>query len=263
MTLGDTSSETFSGCAVSYIIEYVEYNKLVFFINSQMTFDRIRYALRNVSRTFQREGFMPALNLLGHDAFRFLTQYIFNYEHCYLYNHTLEERDESKFQPKIRNFTFHIISSNKEANLLAKHGEDFREYIYGARQALDKGAIAFCVFVGGEFAHIGWVALTEEAKRTFDVIPYRVDFANKEACTGGTLTLPNFGGKGLMKYCYFKRFQFLQENGIKISRNAVKANNSISRRVHAKFNPRIYGEVRFVRLLKWKFLYKIKNELHN
>jgi hypothetical protein len=228
-----------------------------------MIIDRTKYAFRNVLRTFRREGFVPALGLLGQDAFRFLTQYILNYDHYYLYEYTLEERDESKFLPKIQNFTFHIISSNEEADLLARHGEDFRDYIYGARQALDKGAIAFCVFVDGEFAHIGWIALTEKAKNAFDVIPYRVDFSNKEACTGGTVTLPKFGGKGLMKYGYFKRFQFLLENGIRKSRNAVKANNSISQRVHAKFNPRIYGEVRFVRFLKWKFLYKIKNELHN
>ena len=228
-----------------------------------MIIDRTRYAFRNVSRTFRRQGFVPALKLLGQDAFRFLTQYILNYEHYYLYEHTLEEKDESKFLPKFHNFTFHIISSNEEADLLVKPGEDFRDYIYGAREAFDGGAIAFCVFVDGEFAHIGWVALTERAKNTFDVIPYRVDFLNKEACTGGTVTHPEFGGKGLMKYGYFKRFQFLRENGILKSRNAVNAKNSISQTVHAKFHPRIYGEVHFVRFLKWKFLYNFKNELHN
>ena len=66
-----------------------------------------------------------------------------------------------------------------------------------------------------------------------------------------------------MKYGYFKRFQFLRENGILKSRNAVNAKNSISQTVHAKFHPRIYGEVHFVRFLKWKFLYNFKNELHN
>ena len=78
-----------------------------------MIIDRTRYAFRNVSRTFRRQGFVPALKLLGQDAFRFLTQYILNYEHYYLYEHTLEEKDESKFLPKFHNFTFHIISSNE------------------------------------------------------------------------------------------------------------------------------------------------------
>lgn len=228
-----------------------------------MIIDKTIFTFRNALRAFRREGFVPALRLLFKDAFRFLTNYIFNYERYYLYEHTIENRDASKFLLKIQKIDFYILASNKEAKKLTKYGEDFRDYIYGARRSLDKGAIAFCFFVDRELAHIGWVALTEEAKQTFEAVPYQVDFSNKEACTGGTLTLPKYRGKGLMTYGYYKRFQFLLENGIRISRNAVKSDNHISQRVHAKFHPKIYGEARFIRFLKWKLRYRIKNELHN
>jgi len=169
----------------------------------------------------------------------------------------MKKRDEADFLPKIDNFTVYRVSSNHQADMLAARGVDFRECFFNSREALDKGAIAFCIFVGGEFAHIGWVALTEEAKNTFDAIPYPVDFRNNEACTGGTLTLPKFRGKGLMKYGYFLRFQFLREKGVRVSRNAVNADNRISQRVHAKFKPRVCGELRYLRVLKWKFRKRI------
>ncbi|MDD1744390.1 MAG: hypothetical protein LUQ20_01055 [Candidatus Methanoperedens sp.] len=166
----------------------------------------------------------------------------------------MEERDETNFLPKTRDFIVQIVTSNKQADELAAHAVDFRKHIGNAQRALDKEAVAFCIFIGKELAHVGWLALTEEAKDAFDPLPYRIDFSNKEACTGGTITFPKFRGKGLMTYGYFKRFQFLWENGIKISRNAVKTNNIISQKVHNKFNPKIYAKAYYVRFLWWKFL---------
>jgi len=57
------------------------------------------------------------------------------------------------------------------------------------------------------------VALNEEAKNTFDFIPYEVYFSNNQACTGGTETVPEYRGRGLMVYGYFERFKFLREMG--------------------------------------------------
>ena len=132
-----------------------------------------------------------------------------------------------------------IITSNQQAGELVARGfDDFRRSFINARQGLDKGAIAFCVFIGRELAHIGWVALNEEAKNTFDDLPYHVDFSNREACTGGTVTIPKYEGNGLMTYGYFKRFQFLNERGIARSRNVVATSNLVSQKVHAKFGPK-------------------------
>jgi hypothetical protein len=132
-------------------------------------------------------------------------------------------------------------------------GSDFRRRFVTARRMLDKGAIAFCIFVKGEIAHIGWIALSEEAHKAVDNLPYRVGFLNHEACTGGTQTIPQYRGKGLMAYGYFKRFEFLREKGILVSRNAVAKSNIASQKAHAKFSPRVHAEAKHLRLLWWHF----------
>lgn len=186
-------------------------------------------------------------------GFDFLVSHIFKYGTFYLYEHTIQERSEADFLPKIQNCTVRVVSTNEQADELAANANDFRSYFIGARQRLDKGAIAFCVFVEGELAHIGWVAMTEEAKNTFVSLPFRVDFSNKEACTGGTITIPKFRGKGLMAYGMLLRLQFLGENGITTSRNAVDKGNIASQRAHAKLGPRVYAKARYLKVLWWEF----------
>ena len=206
--------------------------------------------LRRAKDIFQAEGLTP---LLGR-GFDFGRRWFFRYGNYYLYEHTLKERNEADFMPRIQDFTFKIIHTNQQADELAATIDfDFRQRFVTARNSLDKGAIAFCLFVNGEIAHIGWVALSEKAKNTFDNLPYKVDFSNNEACTGGTETIPDYRGKGLMAYGYFKRFQFLREKGITASRNAVSKSNIASQRAHAKFGPKTYAEARYLKLLWWKF----------
>lgn len=203
--------------------------------------------LRRAKDILQTEGLAPLLRR----GFEF---YIFQYGNYYLYEHTLKERNEADFMPKIRDFTFKIIHTNEEADeLAATTGSDFRRRFVNAGNGLDKGAIAFCFFVEGEIAHIGWVALSEEAKKALDSLPLKVAFSNNEAYTGGTETIPEYRGNGLMAYGYFKRFQFLREKGITASRNAVTVNNIASQRAHAKFSPKISAEARYLKLLWWKF----------
>lgn len=202
---------------------------------------------RDILRT---EGLKPLLMR----GFAFMGDWFFEYGDYYLYEYTLKERNEADFLPKIRDFTLKIISSNEEADKLAEAiGSDFRRRFVTASSKLDKGAIAFCIFVKGEIAHIGWVALSEQAHKAVDNLPYRVDFSNHEACTGGTQTIPEYRNKGLMAYGYFKRFQFLREKGIVVSRNAVAKSNIASRKAHARFSPRVYAEARYCKLLWWHF----------
>jgi signal peptidase I len=181
-----------------------------------------------------------------------LARRAFEYRVVYLYEHTIKERPETDFLPAMQNYTLKIVATNQEADELAKNGfQDLRKHWRTARQGLEAGGIAFCVFVGRELAHIGWVAMSYKAKNTCDSLPYRVGFSSGEACTGGSWTWPKYRGKGLMKYIYFKRFQYLLEKGIKTSRNAVEVTNIASQKVHARFNPRIYARARYLRLGKW------------
>jgi len=210
----------------------------------------ISVLLGRAKDVLQKEGLIPVLRR----GSALVASQFFQYDNFYLYEHKLQERNEADFLPEIQDFTFKIISSNEEADKLAEAiGSDFRRRFVTARSRLDKGAIAFCIFVKGEIAHIGWVALSEEAHKAVDNLPYRVYFSNHEACTGATETIPEYRGKGLMAYGYFKRFQFLREKGIVVSRNAVAKSNIASQKAHAKFSPRVYAEAKHLRLLRWHF----------
>jgi RimJ/RimL family protein N-acetyltransferase len=206
--------------------------------------------LRRVIDILREEG----CGTLARRSFVLVRAWFFHYAGYYLYEHTMQERDETDFLPRLSDFTFRIIRTNQEADeLAAATGSDFRRRFFRARSCLDSGAIAFCVFVGDRVVHIGYVGLSEEAKNTFDALPYEVAFSGNEACTGGTVTIPEFRGKGLMAYGYFKRFQFLLENGIATSRNVVAKSNIASQRAHEKFGPKRYAEARYVRFLGRRF----------
>jgi len=165
----------------------------------------------------------------------------------------MRERNESDFLPGINDVTFHMVTTNEQADELAKIGFDCRSYSIYARKRLDKGTIAFCLFVGKELAHIGWLASTPDAKNTFDTHPYQVDFGNGEACTGGSYTFLKYRGHGLMKYGYYKRLEYLRQIGIKRSKNVVNINNIASQKAQAVFNPEITVRAVYLKILWWQF----------
>ena len=214
----------------------------------------MNFLISRAVEILRREGLAPLVSR----CFKYLLHYVFRYGTFYLYEHSINKRDEDLFRPKIQNSTFRIVATNEQADDLVKEGiEDIRRtsVMVNVRKCLDGGAIAFCFFVGQELAHIGWIALSKEAKNCFDILPYRVYFSNRQACTGGTVTLPKYRGKGFMQYGYYKRFQFLQDNGYSTSRNAVERNNKAAQRAHQKFDPKIYAKARylkFVFLRLWK-----------
>jgi len=209
---------------------------------------KLTLLLRRAREIFQTEGLLPLLRR----GFIFLIGYFFIYKCNYLYEHTIKERNEADFLPKIQDFTFEIITNNQQADELAAAGLGFGSHHPNERRGLEKGAVAFCFFINGDLAHIGWVAMNEEAKNSFDSLPYRVDFAAKQACTGGTWTHPQYRGKGLMVYGYFKRFEFLREQGIKSSRNGVGVGNIASQKTHARFGPKVYAKARYLKIFGWK-----------
>ncbi len=175
-----------------------------------------------------------------------------------LIEHCLIERPEDLYRPKFENLTTKVITTNAQADEAAGEGfEDFRKFDLGVdpRKCFDAGAVAFCFYAGRELAHIGWVALTREAQDTFDNLPYRVDFAHGQACTGGTVTISKFRGRGLMTYGYFKRLEYLRERGYKTSRNVVEVHNKASLNVHAKFESRICARAYYLKVgrrIFWK-----------
>lgn len=210
------------------------------------------YLLSKASDIFNNEGMASLIRR----AVAYFISRVFRFGIYLLYEHSTETRDENKFQPKIKEFTFKLISTNNQADELVGEGfDDIRkaQVIVNVKKCLDKGGIAFCFFVGKELAHIGWLAFTENAKRCFDKLPYSVNFNLKQACSGGTVTITKYEGNGFMKYGYYKRFEYCRERGYTTTRNAVAINNIAAQKAHGKFAPTIYAKAYYVQILCWQF----------
>jgi len=154
--------------------------------------------------------------------------------------------------PKIDGFTLKIVSTNEEADELEKEGLEFRSQVRSARQNLDKGAIAFCLFVGQELAHRRWIAISNEVKDTIGEPPYRIDFSNNEFSNGGTWTNPKYRGMGLSTYADFHMYQFMKERGKTIHRATIARGNTAAQKAYGKFTPKMCAEARYLRILWWK-----------
>ena len=154
------------------------------------------------------------------------------------------------------------MTSNEEADRLESEGLAFRshptdhnEYVSLYSRWLDHGAIAFCTFVGKEFASIGWVL---PCQRTHDLVkapPIAVDYANHEAMQRGMWVSPSFRGKGLYRYTVHNRDRFLLERGITVLRTAIDYTNQTGRGVDEALGARLYGRGQSLRILwleKWK-----------
>jgi len=185
-------------------------------------------------------------------GFAFVVSLCFQYRTYHIIEYDIsKERREADFLPGIQNFTFKIISTNQEADELEASGLEFRSHVINARERLDKGAIAFCIFVGSELAYIAWVAMTQQAKDVLDAFPFRVDFSNNEAYWGAIWTSPKHRGMGLATYGAFKRIQFMRERGRVVVRGAVATDNSASLAVGAKHGPKVCVEARHLKIIWW------------
>lgn len=71
---------------------------------------------------WQQEGLIPLLRR----GFLLLARCFFQYGTFYVYEHTIKERNEADFLPKIQNFTVQIVYTNQLADELAANGFDFR-----------------------------------------------------------------------------------------------------------------------------------------
>jgi hypothetical protein len=182
---------------------------------------------------------------------------IFHQDSFYLHSedlHLAARMKEADYLPRIEEFTFKVVRSSGEADELAKAtGHDFRSRFFRAASRLDEGATAFCTVVNGEVINVGWLAVTERARRALFDVPIKVDFRDSECYLGGSETVPEYRGKGLMTYNSYQMYRFRSENEIKTARYAMSVSNSAARWQAAKFEPEIYAEGRFVRFLWWKY----------
>jgi len=179
----------------------------------------------------------------------------FRHETYYLSEHAadnIRNLNEADFMPKIDDFVFKIISTNLMMDDLEAEGLEFRLHDSNARKYLDKGAIAFCIFVGQELAHISWAAMTEEAKKSLGEPPYRVDFSSGEVCTTRSWTSPHYRRRGLGQYVAFQARQFLCENGKGLVRDRTSTGNIVSRQSYVRLGRKFYAEARYLKILWWE-----------
>ena len=159
---------------------------------------------------------------------------------------------EADFLPRITGFTRKVVSSNEEADELEAQGFEFRSLVPEARQRLDRGATALCIFVGSELGNVTWVATTQEARDCIGEPPYRTDFANHESCWGGTWTSPKYRRLGLHRYARFKMDEFLLSRNVVKNRSAIPKSSIASARSRPEHFPPPYAEGRYLRILWWE-----------
>jgi len=202
-------------------------------------YQRAKYILRHEGwRAFVRQGFSFVGNLF------------FSYGNYYIYEKDLNSADqEIKIKPKV-DCTLKIISNLYELNELIARGYDFKAMNF--RPKLEKGALAFCLFVRQQLASVTWVASTREAKKEIDYIPLKVDFEAGEVCSGASFTAPAHRGKGLFAYTYSYIFPYLANNGVHKDKFSIEVNNIASQRALAKFNPLITSRGRYLKILWWE-----------
>lgn len=190
----------------------------------------------------------------------YIKQRVYESENYFLYEHTLKDNYDAeirglRLKGNIKDDLFH---SNKEADALAELMRvDFRDYMLNARKALDNGAVALVLYSNGRVAHIGLMATTQQAKDSFNTIPFPVDFEAHQACSGRIYTVPAYRGQGLMIYGIFKRLQWMKSQGIVRTYNIIRCSNTASIRGYAHFMPRCVGLGRYTRVLwrkSWKLL---------
>ena len=206
--------------------------------------------LRRARYILETDGFINVIKR----GFIYFRPRVFSYRCVYLYETLIEDWDEADFLPRIQNVDSIIISSNEDADKVAETYADVREIQFNAREYLNIGAVAACLFVGRDLVHISWIAFTEEAKRVCDSIPYKVNFSRGQACTGGTFTYPAYRGQNLMVYGCYKKFQYAKENGIRSIRNSMRTDNIASQKVYSKFNGVPYAKAYYLKFLMFKYL---------
>jgi len=184
---------------------------------------------------------------------RFIEFYFVQYGNYYLYENKLGELNEAEFLPRTPDITVRTIYKHEEADQLAKTtGVDIRLCFTNARNCLDSGAIASCILIDGVIAHLGWLALDDEAQKAISNLPQKVRFLNGEAFAGGGLTMPAYRGNGLLGYGSYIRLRLLREKGVIALRYAVSEKNTVVQKALAKFSPRLYAKARYIKVLWWK-----------
>ena len=202
-------------------------------------------------QVYQTEG----LASLVRRALAGFTYCLFEHRMYLLVDHATENvkhMNKDDLMPRAEDCIVKIVSTNRQADVLETQGLEFRSHVLNARERLRNGAVAFVVFVGGEFASTAWVATSQEAADTLSEPPVQVDFTNGEALCGAVLTRQEYRRKRLNLYMGLHIRQFLLDRGVATMRGAIGIDNAASLKANDKFSPIVYAQGRYLRVLWWR-----------
>lgn len=160
----------------------------------------------------------------------------FDYNVIYVYRKELNTPNNLNFASNIHSPNLKIIDAYSKIDELLKEKYDFgtSTNLLGIKEKLDSGAILFCVFIGREFSHSSWIAMTDKAK--YDPVPLLIDY-NRESYIQDCFTSPKYRGLGLYPYTLNQIFKFLREKNVSIVYIASRKGNfsSIKGILNAEF----------------------------
>jgi len=171
----------------------------------------------------------------------------------YIYRYPIPCVDENRFRPAVELLEVRTVESVEDvARLVADGFEDPRAQARLMERWLAAGAFAVCAFVDRQFAYIGWVATSANAKRSFDPLPYHVAFDQGEGATGGAWTVPRFRGLGLYRYVFGRELDLLRRKGCTVCCNSISVGNVASQRGQAFYGARVCARAQAIRTLGFK-----------
>jgi hypothetical protein len=156
----------------------------------------------------------------------------FLYE-CKIRKH--DKANEKIFLPRPKNYCLKIISSSEQIEDLIDEGFDI-SYIAGDRRfELKKpGSLEFLLFVEKELAAIGLIAITAEAKNSFNPQRYKVDFTHGEVCGGAVFTVPGFMAKNLVTFLVYSGCEYLAQTDTKVLKCIIETKNTTMQKIFKK-----------------------------
>lgn len=170
----------------------------------------------------------------------------------YIYRYPIPVVDPERCRPRVDNLDVRVVESLQDVVLLVSEGyEDPRSGAPLVEKRLAAGAVAVCGFVDRRLAYVGWVAMSQRAKRSFDRLPYHVAFDSGEAATGGAWTVPEYRGVGLYRYMFGRELALLRHRGRTVCRNSIGVGNYASQRGQACYGAQVCARGRLLRILGW------------
>jgi hypothetical protein len=179
-----------------------------------------------------------------------LTRRVAHVGEYYVYRYPLPEVDPDANRPQVEGLEVRVLDSLNDLRALVECGyEDPRTRVVAVERRLVAGAVAVCGFANRRLAYVGWVAMSQQAKLSFDRLPYHVAFDRGEAATGGAWTAPECRGAGLYHFMFGRELDVLRRRGRLVCRNAIAVDNYPSQRGQASYGAQVCARGRLIHIL--------------